>query len=182
MAYIVEQEELSEIRAELGPQAEEGQVFLSREGVKVRQGAGWTNPPDIMTLLPARVSYQPYRGTQEKVQAGSVGARLRYLVELPAFTIVTEDDFIDIAAPTWAPNRPVDKGQQRIPSTPDGNIYAATSKGVTGATEPTWGASPSSDGTTGWQRLHKYLRISIAEVAEADPYEVTRNVWGDLKT
>lgn len=187
MAYIVEPEELSEIRDELGPQPEEGQVFLVKAGVKVRQGAGMTKAAETSTLLPARVSYQPYRGTQEKVQAGSVGARLRYLVELPAFTDVNEDDFIDIAAPTWSAGAPVDAGQERIPSTPDGYIYAATSKGVTGDTEPTWGATVtygfgSGDGTTAWTRKHPYLRISIAEVAEADPYEITRNVWGDLKT
>jgi hypothetical protein len=178
------------LRRKVGPRRDEGQVFIVRQAAtRSRDGAGW-KPGAPATSGPhgARVTMLPRQRDVETVGAGSLSQIARYLMELPAFLEVRQSDVLHYAPPPWQAGTLYESGMGITPTTPTGSVYINTVEGVTGTVEPDWATDAPdkgdtvTDGDVTWQNVGGYIPLQVVEVDQLETYELTRDVYCDLKS
>jgi len=175
---------LRRIQTKFGPKSDEGQVFIQTNG-RLRDGAGWKENKITVGPLPARISFDQENRVREQPIAGQPGAQHRYLVELSAYTDINEKQDILWAAAPWLASRVVATGQRFMPTIPNGFIYEAEIGGSTSAVQPTWPivvGGTVMDGAVTWECVGGYQVLRIVEIGRFDSYEMTRDVYCDLRT
>lgn len=188
---LIREATLQRLQKRFGPKPDEGQAFLRRH-TRVADGAGNRLVETLIGPLPARISFDAENRMTEHPIAGQPGAQHRYMVELTAYTEVYEKDELLWAGEPWAGARNVLKGTRRVatsvnPTTPAllRKFYIAQNEGITGTSEPAWPSALNGtvvDAGVTWKCMGQWAELQIIEIAEFDSYELTRDLYCDLRS
>lgn len=155
---------------QFGPSEKDNLCDIYRKTARTRDGAMSSDGTMVRIAhnLPVQIVNVENQYVAEKVIGAQVGREMQFLMHLPRFTDVVDEDEIRLAWPIWDDVEYLYEGDQRIPSTSNGYSYRSRTTGLTGSVEPTWPTSYVEGQASLWRPTKAYALNTLLKPAGAE--------------